>query len=77
MITNIVNNTDFFPLKEKLISCTNINIANMINSSKGDYAYTMIDVDAIDEGLYADFEQKCLDIDAIIRVRGLKKTVND
>ena len=55
----------------------NINIANMINSSKGDYAYTMIDVDAMDEGLYADFEQKCLDIDAIIRVRGLKKPVND
>jgi len=51
----------------------NINIANMINSSKGDYAYTMIDVDAMDTTLYDEFEQKCLDIDAIIRVRGLKK----
>ena len=51
----------------------NINIANMINSSKGDYAYTMIDVDAMDTKLYDEFEQKCLDIDAIIRVRGLKK----
>lgn len=50
----------------------NINIANMINSSKGDYAYTMIDVDAMDTKLYDEFEQKCLDIDAIIRVRGLK-----
>ncbi|CUS25659.1 D-3-phosphoglycerate dehydrogenase [Paucilactobacillus oligofermentans DSM 15707 = LMG 22743] len=50
----------------------NINIANMINSSKGDYAYTMIDVDEMDTKLYDEFEQKCLDIDAIIRVRGLK-----
>lgn len=52
----------------------NINIANMINASKGDFAYTLIDVDApMTAALYEEFEQKCLAIDEIIRVRGLAR----
>lgn len=56
----------------------NINIANMINASKGNFAYTMIDVDAVmSEELYQEFEQKCLAIDEIIRVRGLANPVKE
>ncbi len=43
-----------------------INIANMINKSKGKYAYTIIDIDnATSEGL----EHELLKIDGIIKVR--------
>lgn len=56
----------------------NINIANMINASKGDFAYTLIDVDApMNEELYHEFEQKCLAISEIIRVRGIAKPTNE
>lgn len=56
----------------------NINIANMINASKGDFAYTLIDVDApMSTELYQEFEQKCLAINEIIRVRGIAKPINE
>ena len=50
------------------ISADGINIANMLNKSRGDFAYTMIDVDADAkqaEGLAADLEA----IEEVIRVR--------
>lgn len=54
------------------VSEQSINIANIINKSKGNYAYTLLDLDEEDEGkiaaLVAQFEQ----IDAIIRVRVIK-----
>lgn len=49
----------------------NINIANMINASKGDFAYTLIDVDNMTDDLYHQFEDQILQINEIIRVRGL------
>ncbi|KRM13001.1 phosphoglycerate dehydrogenase [Paucilactobacillus suebicus] len=55
-----------------ILADLNINIANMINSSRGDYAYTMIDVDQMDEEHYQRFEEKCLSIDEVIRVRGIR-----
>jgi D-3-phosphoglycerate dehydrogenase len=49
-----------------VLSCENINITNMLNSSKGEWAYTMIDVES-------DIEDRVLkqlkDIDGIVRVR--------
>lgn len=50
------------------ISADGINIANMLNKSRGDFAYTMIDVDADGkqaEGLAADLKA----IEEVIRVR--------
>lgn len=49
-----------------VLSCENINITNMLNSSKGEWAYTMIDVES-------DIEDRVIkqlkDIDGIVRVR--------
>jgi D-3-phosphoglycerate dehydrogenase len=49
-----------------ILSCENINITNMLNSSKGEWAYTMIDVES-------DIEDRVIrqlkDIDGIVRVR--------
>ena len=42
-----------------------INIENMLNKSKGDYAYTILDIDADGEALKADLEA----IEGIIRIR--------
>ncbi len=47
------------------LSESNINIANMTNKSKGDMAYTMIDIDSEDAKLIKELEQT----DGIIRVR--------
>jgi D-3-phosphoglycerate dehydrogenase len=44
----------------------------MINASRGDFAYTLIDVDQMDDELYHKFEEKCLSIDEMIRVRGIR-----
>ncbi|MCR5268283.1 MAG: phosphoglycerate dehydrogenase [Lachnospiraceae bacterium] len=47
----------------------NINISNMVNKSKGDYAYTMLDVEsAITEEMVKKLEA----IDGVIRVRVIK-----
>ncbi|RRG10612.1 MAG: 3-phosphoglycerate dehydrogenase [Lactobacillus sp.] len=55
-----------------ILADLNINIANMINASRGDFAYTLIDVDQMDDELYHKFEEKCLSIDEMIRVRGIR-----
>ena len=46
-----------------------INISDMVNSSKGEYAYTMIDVDS---DVTPDFVEKLSAIDGVIRVRVIK-----
>ena len=49
-----------------LIADDNVNIENLLNKSRGDYAYTMLDIDEADEAqLKAEIEA----IDGIIRVR--------
>ena len=46
-----------------------INISDMVNSSKGEYAYTMIDVDS---DITKDIVEKLSAIDGVIRVRVIK-----
>lgn len=50
------------------VADANINIANMLNKNKGDFAYTMLDIDAGNDGLKAALEG----IDGVVRVRILK-----
>ena len=52
-----------------LFSEAGINISDMVNSSKGEYAYTMIDVDS---DIPKDFADKLAAIDGVIRVRLIK-----
>ena len=49
-----------------LVSDDGINIENLLNKSKGDYAYTMLDIDAAD---IATLEKEINEIDGVIRVR--------
>ncbi len=49
-----------------LVSDDGINIENLLNKSKGDYAYTMLDIDAAD---IATLEKEIDEIDGVIRVR--------
>lgn len=44
------------------------NVSNMQNSSKGEVAYTILDIDSIHEGI----EDKLMSVDGIIRVRVIK-----
>ena len=46
----------------------NINVHNMQNASKGDYAYTLLDVETVFDGI----EDKLIAVDGIIRVRVIK-----
>lgn len=51
-----------------IFSSENINISNLINKSKGDYAYTLIDID----GAYSDTViEKLCQISGVLRVRTL------
>ena len=52
-----------------VISSQNINIANMINKSKGDFAYTMIDCD---DNITDETITLLKNIDGIIRIRVIK-----
>ncbi|GAA4297536.1 phosphoglycerate dehydrogenase [Anaerocolumna aminovalerica] len=49
-----------------VLSSENINISNLINKSKGDYAYTVID---IEEELSAAIEEKISEIEGVLKVR--------
>ena len=49
-----------------VIARQGINIANMSNGSKGDYAYTILE---LDEAAPAGTEEALLKIDGVIRVR--------
>lgn len=44
------------------------NVSNMQNSSRGDFAYTILDTDSIHDGI----EEKLMAVDGIIRVRVIK-----
>ncbi len=48
-----------------VVSGNGINIENMLNKAKGDYAYTMLDIDEDGQGLKSDLEA----IDGVIRIR--------
>ena len=52
-----------------VISSQNINIANMINKSKGDFAYTMIDCD---ENITDETVSLLNNIEGVIRIRVIK-----
>ena len=49
-----------------IIADDNINIENLLNKSRGDYAYTMLDIDEADT---AQLEAEIKAIDGVIRVR--------
>lgn len=48
-----------------MVADSGINIANMISNNKGDFAYTILDIDAKNDSLKADIEG----IDGVVRVR--------
>ena len=50
----------------KIIADDGVNIENMLNKSRGDYAYTMLDIGEAD---YAAIEKEMTEIDGVIRVR--------
>lgn len=61
-IPNVIN-----PLTHA-VSSLNINIENMLNRSKGDYAYTIIDINA-DDSAINDIESKLNEVDGVIYIR--------
>ena len=48
-----------------------VNISDMVNKSKGDFAYTVLDVDS--EVDYVELERELMGIEGVIRIRILKK----
>ena len=54
------------------VSELEINIDNIINRSKGDYAYTLLDLDESDETKIAKLVEKFKATDAITKVRVIK-----
>lgn len=52
-----------------VMAAENINISDMLNKSKGDYAYTMLDLDVADT---VDAVRKIEAIDGVLRVRVVK-----
>lgn len=55
------------------VSSLGINIDNIINRSKGDYAYTLLDLDETDEEKINSLVKSFDDSDNIVRVRLIKK----
>ncbi len=49
-----------------IVAANNVNIENMLNKSRGDFAYTMLDVSGIDEN---EVTEKIKAVEGIIRVR--------
>ena len=56
----------------QVIGDAGYNISNMTNKSRGDYAYTMIDVES---SINDDLVKECEKIDGVIRVRVVRKDV--
>jgi D-3-phosphoglycerate dehydrogenase len=48
------------------------NISNMTNKSKGDYAYTIIDIES---AVTDQVVEKCQNVDGVIRVRVVRKDI--
>ena len=53
-----------------ILAADKINIADMINKHKGDYAYNIIDIDRLVEGEILD---KLRGIDGVVMVRMIEK----
>ena len=52
------------------LSNYNLNIADMVNRSRGDYAYTMIDIDnTLNGDVIPGLEEKIGQVDGIVNVR--------
>lgn len=49
-----------------IVAENNVNIENMLNKSRGDYAYTMLDIGDTDNGVISE---KLSEIDGVIKVR--------
>ena len=60
------NNPNMLTTITGIIADDGVNIENMLNKSRGDYAYTMLD---IGEAGYAAIEKEMTEIDGVIRVR--------
>lgn len=56
-----------------IIADSEINIDNMINRGREDYAYTLVDIDESDEDKIANVVEKLRETEDIIRVRVIKK----
>ncbi len=56
----------------QVLANANYNISNMTNKSRGDFAYTIIDVES---GISDDLVKEIQDIDDVIRVRVVRKDV--
>ncbi len=55
-----------------IVSEANINIANMLNKSKNDFAYTMLDLDETDIQKVEKIAEAISEMDEVIRVRVIK-----
>ena len=64
-----MNVTNMITRFSGVFSEAGINISDMVNSSKGEFAYTMIDIDS---DITQDFVDKLNAIDGVIRVRVIK-----
>jgi D-3-phosphoglycerate dehydrogenase len=52
------------------LSTYQLNIADMVNRSRGDYAYTLIDIDnKINDDIIPEFEEKIKQIEGIVTTR--------
>jgi D-3-phosphoglycerate dehydrogenase len=50
-----------------------LNIVNMVNRSNGDYAYTMIDLDALEAKRLQRIANKMAQIENVVRVRVIEQ----
>jgi D-3-phosphoglycerate dehydrogenase len=50
-------------------SAVNVNITDMVNKSRGDYAYTVLDVESTDN---TEVAAKLTNIDGVLKVRVIK-----
>ena len=64
-----MNQTNMITRFSGIFSEAGINISDMVNSSKGEYAYTMMDIDS---DITPEFVEKLNAIDGVIRVRVIK-----
>lgn len=54
------------------IADLDINIANMVNRSRGDYAYTLVDLDELDRAKVENLIDELNKVDNVIRVRAIE-----
>ena len=49
-----------------------VNIVNIMNKSRGDYAYTLIDVESVSEDKLTEIVKKISSVEGILSVRVIK-----